>query len=71
MFTLKEMFDFERTINFLHQGHQGVNGTIVVICTINNSKEFTIWKGDKWENVIGELKDYTMHIGSWVCICEK
>jgi hypothetical protein len=39
MFTLKEMFDFERTINFLNQG---VNGTIVVICTINNSEEFII-----------------------------
>jgi hypothetical protein len=68
MSILKEIFDFERTINFLQQG---VNGTIVVICTINNSKEFTIWKGDKWENIVGGLKDYIMHINLWVCICEK
>ncbi len=42
-----------------------------MICTTNNLKEFTIWKGDKWESVLGRLKDYTMHIGVWVCICEK
>jgi hypothetical protein len=66
--TLKEIFDFERTINFLQRG---VNGTIVVICTIHNLEKFTIWKGDKWENVIGRLKDCTMHIGVSVYIREK
>jgi len=68
MSTLKEIFDFERTINFLQRS---VNGTIVVICTIHNLEEFTIWKGDKWENVIGRLKDYTLHIDLCLCIREK
>jgi hypothetical protein len=68
MSTLKEIFDFERTINFLQRG---VNGTIVVICTIHNLEEFTVWKGDKWENVTGKLKDCIVHISVSVCICEK
>ncbi len=68
MSTLKEILDFERTIDFLQQD---ANGTIVVICTTNNSKEFIVWKKDKWENVIGKLKDCTMHINVWVCKCEK
>ncbi len=50
MSTLKEIFDFERIVNFLQQG---ATGTIVVFCTINNSKELIVWKGDKWESVFG------------------
>jgi hypothetical protein len=42
-----------------------------VICTINNSKEFTVWKRDKWESVLGKLEDCIVHIDMWVCICEK
>lgn len=68
MSTLKQILDFENNVDFFQQG---VNGTIVVICTTKNLKEFTIWKGDKWESVLSRLKDYTMHIGVWVCICEK
>jgi hypothetical protein len=68
MYTLKEIFDFERTINFLQRG---VNGSIVVICTIHNLEEFIVWKGDKWENVIGKLKDYIEHIGVSMWIREK
>ncbi len=68
MSTLKEIFDFERIVDFLQQG---TTGTIVVFCIINNLKELTVWKGDKWENVFGKLKDCTVHIGVWVCICEK
>ncbi len=68
MSTLKEIFDFERIVDFFQQG---ANGTIAVICTTNNSEEFIVWKGDKWESVLGRLKNYTVHISVWVCICEK
>ncbi len=68
MSTLKEILDFEKTIDFFQQG---ANGIITVICTTKNSEEFSVWKGDKQESILGGLKDYTVHIGVWVCICEK
>ncbi len=42
-----------------------------MICTTNNSEEFSVWKGNKWESILGGLKDYIVRIGVWVCICEK
>jgi hypothetical protein len=68
MSRLKDIIDFERIVDFLQQH---AIGTIDVLCIINNSEELTVWKGDEWESVFGELKDCTIHINVWVCICEK
>lgn len=66
--TLKEILDFERTVDFLQQK---TNGIIIMICTTNNFEEFNVWKGDKWDSIFAGLKDFTMHIDVWVRICEK
>ncbi len=68
MSTLKEILDFEKTIDFFQQS---ANGIITMICTTKNSEDFSVWKGDKWESILGGLKDYIVHIDVWVCICEK
>lgn len=62
MFTLKEIFDLERNVDFLQ--HRVV-GTIIVVYTSNNFEELTVWKGHKWESMLVALKDYIMH----KCIC--
>jgi len=68
MSTWKEILDFEKTIYFFQQG---ANGIITMICTTKNFEEFSVWKGDKWESILGGLKDYIVHISVRVCICEK
>jgi hypothetical protein len=68
MFTLREIFDLERNVDFLQHKE---TGTIVVVYTSNNYEELTVWKGHKWESMFVALKDCIMHIGVYVCICEN
>lgn len=65
---LREIFDLENNVNFLQCG---AIGTIVFVCTTNNFEELIISKGNKWESMFVALKDCTVHISVYVCICKK
>jgi hypothetical protein len=66
---LKEVLEFDSIIEFLQP--EQTQGVVGVVATTNNTKSFTFWNNNKWDELLSTFLNNSRNLITIVYICDK